>query len=525
VSLSGLSSQTTYYYRAVSVDEAGNSSTSPAAGSAPASFATPDVTAPTISNVTATVNGSTATITWTTNESASTSVAYGPTAALGSTATGASGTSHSVVLSGLAQGTYSYRVTSADAAGNSTTNPDTGSAPRTFTIADTTPPEITNVQATGSGTTATITWTTSASATTSVAYGTTTSLGTTRTGTAGTSHSVTLTGLTPNTRYYFRVTSADAAGNSATSPAPPAAPAAYVPSVSGITHTTVADFSTGSGGYVSDTNGGEVMATPGTATEFSGTSTPSGWTSATVVSGGTTTYANGKATLNGTRIYTGTMSSGRTMSAAATLGAGQSLGWGSTSSSTLRAAFVVTSSGGMTAVMNDGLLNNRTVSIPGSWTGSQHEYRIDWSSTSATFFIDGTQVATGSFTSLTSLRAMATDPTTAAPTLVLDWVRVGPYAASTTWTSAVVDAGASVGWDTLVTDVAAPSGTTVTVQVRSGNTATAGGTGWTSWATVGSNSSITRTARYLQYRLVLTTSGTRYVSPVVRSATLTYHVL
>ena len=115
------------------------------------------------------------------DESATTSVSYGSTTALGSTATGATGTSHSVALTGLAPGTWYYRVTSADAAGNSTTDPVTSSAPRSFTIADTTPPVITAVQGTGSGSTATITWTTDETSTTSVSYGTTTALGMTRT--------------------------------------------------------------------------------------------------------------------------------------------------------------------------------------------------------------------------------------------------------------------------------------------------------------------------------------------------------
>ena len=60
--------------------------------------------------------GRAATITWSTDESSSTSVGYGTTASLGQTATGAAGTSHSVTITGLADlTTYYYRVTSADA--------------------------------------------------------------------------------------------------------------------------------------------------------------------------------------------------------------------------------------------------------------------------------------------------------------------------------------------------------------------------------------------------------------------------
>jgi hypothetical protein len=81
----------------------------------------PDTSPPVISGVAASAIGQTqATITWTTNEPASTQVAYGATSAYGATtATDASlTTSHSQVLSGLTAGTtYHYQVRSTDAAG------------------------------------------------------------------------------------------------------------------------------------------------------------------------------------------------------------------------------------------------------------------------------------------------------------------------------------------------------------------------------------------------------------------------
>ena len=108
---------------------------------------TPDTTPPVISGVaaTATPNGD-ATITWTTNEASNSSVAYGTNASslssIGSDS--ATVTSHSITLHGLVPGTsYSYRVTSTDRAGNSSTSPPTSSAPAaiivpTFVTTDTT---------------------------------------------------------------------------------------------------------------------------------------------------------------------------------------------------------------------------------------------------------------------------------------------------------------------------------------------------------------------------------------------------
>jgi hypothetical protein len=81
---------------------------------------------------------------------------------------------------------------------------------------DTTPPVISNVRVTNiTATSATITWTTNEPADSQVKYGTTSSVTQTtpRDATVVTSHSVTVTGLTPNTSYFYRPVSRDAAGN------------------------------------------------------------------------------------------------------------------------------------------------------------------------------------------------------------------------------------------------------------------------------------------------------------------------
>jgi hypothetical protein len=68
-----------------------------------------------------------------------------------------------------------------------------------------------------------------------VAYGTSTALGlSVSSATLVTSHSLTLTGLTPGTIYYYQVTSRDAAGNAATQP--PGGPASFTtPTVTTVT--------------------------------------------------------------------------------------------------------------------------------------------------------------------------------------------------------------------------------------------------------------------------------------------------
>ena len=108
-----------------------------------------DETAPVISNVAHTVSGNaSATISWATNEASDSRVDYGtsPNSLAASQSNTTPVTSHSLQLTGLSPDTtYYYRVTSTDAAGNSSTDPTPPTAPRSFTTPpiDNTPPTVT----------------------------------------------------------------------------------------------------------------------------------------------------------------------------------------------------------------------------------------------------------------------------------------------------------------------------------------------------------------------------------------------
>jgi len=129
VTLSGLSSETTFYYVVNSSDYSNNS-----AVSAEYSFTTKDITAPSITDVAnSTIGDSFALVTWTTGEASTTVVKYGTVS--GSYVYSYSNlslvTSHSANLTGLASGTYYYVVNSSDASGNSNQSPE-----YSFTIVD-----------------------------------------------------------------------------------------------------------------------------------------------------------------------------------------------------------------------------------------------------------------------------------------------------------------------------------------------------------------------------------------------------
>jgi hypothetical protein len=214
VTLTGLTPGTTYDFEVVSTDLAGGTSTS-----ANLTFMTTAAGAPVISAVTVSgITGSSATISWTTDQASSSLVNYGTTTGYGSASTLNStlSTSHSVTVTGLSPGgTYDFDVVSANSAGTSST-----SANMTFSTTVAAAPVISAVTTSSiTGTTATISWTTDQATSSLVNYGTTTAYGSSSglNATLSTSHSVTLTGLSPGITYDFDVVSANSAGASSSS--------------------------------------------------------------------------------------------------------------------------------------------------------------------------------------------------------------------------------------------------------------------------------------------------------------------
>lgn len=125
VTLSDLEAETTYYYQAVSVDKSGNSTTSTPVSSVQTSehgASDSDETAPIFSNIDVTdITGTTAKVTWLTNENADSFVKFGTTADNLDTTVGKveETTSHTVTLNNLtASTTYYFAVIGRDQDGN-----------------------------------------------------------------------------------------------------------------------------------------------------------------------------------------------------------------------------------------------------------------------------------------------------------------------------------------------------------------------------------------------------------------------
>ncbi|MBI3804989.1 MAG: fibronectin type III domain-containing protein [Nitrospirae bacterium] len=212
VALTGLSPSTTYHYRLLSRDAAGNLATS--GDNSFTTAAPPDTTPPVISGMGAgSVTVNSAVIGWSTNEPADTQIEYGTTTTYGSFTAVVSTlvTSHAQSVSGLNPSTlYHYRVRSRDAAGNLTISGD-----GTFTTAmppDTTAPSVPNGLSASAVSSSQINLSWSASTdNVKVAgyriYRNGAQIATT------TSTSYSNTGLSENTTYRYTVSAYDAAGN------------------------------------------------------------------------------------------------------------------------------------------------------------------------------------------------------------------------------------------------------------------------------------------------------------------------
>ncbi|PIS32535.1 MAG: hypothetical protein COT39_04070 [Parcubacteria group bacterium CG08_land_8_20_14_0_20_48_21] len=186
-----------------------------------------DTAAPVISGIGYSASSTSARITWITNENSKSVVRYAQSHLASATTTlevhdGTPVQAHSVNLYGLVPSTtYYFIVASSDGSGNMAT-----SAEHALTTGvgadDTTPPVISAVSSDVATSTAVITWTTNENSTSSVTFAdeslaTATSNSVVNNASMVTFHAITLSGLTPATTYYYKVTAVDGHGTSATS--------------------------------------------------------------------------------------------------------------------------------------------------------------------------------------------------------------------------------------------------------------------------------------------------------------------
>lgn len=408
---------------------------------------------------------------------------------------------------------------------------------------DTSAPQNAQLQAVAvSGQSAQLTWITNKPSDSVVLYGTSpTAL--TRTASdpvLTTNHSVTLTGLTANATYYYRVQSTDRYGNTSTDPLTPGAPDSFVAAASPRKgDTSQAGFQAGTTGantFVSKNGTGEVILKPALAYEFPGTALPSGWSGTAWAAGGTATVSGGELTVNGARAgTTAQFTANRSVEFVATFSGDhdENVGFGIDFTDFTNSPYAVFSTftgGSLYARTGDNTEvpdqpNNDTL-IPGNWLGAPHLFRIEWDTNLAKYWIDNLPVAVLPAPQLpapqtTTMHFLVSDRAVGGGAVTVSWVRQSLYPASGTYASQVFDAGHAVTWTAATWADSLPAGTSLAFLVRMGNTATPNGT-WTSFIPVpASGSQIGGSSRYIQFEAVLQTTDAD-VSPALRSANLFY---
>ena len=221
-------------------------------------------------------------------------------------------------------------------------------------------------------------------------------------------------GLTAGTQYFFKVTSADAAGNSTTAPASATAftTTGTQPGKT-VGDTSTADFGAGTpgtGAYVSETTGGELILTPTVGAEFSA--------ARRCPLAGPACRGRREARRRSRKALSRstepaprpTHCSGpehRWSSSRRSATAGfQHVGFGVTLDAAPWAIFSTRDGGALYARTNTGATSTDTP-IAGNWLSAPHRYRIDWTTSSVSFFIDGTLVATHAVTIADTMRPIA----------------------------------------------------------------------------------------------------------------------
>ena len=388
-----------------------------------------------------------------------------------------------------------------------------GSYTATYAV-DVAAPVISGVAATpGLNNTATITWTTNEPADSRVEYGLSASALSSHATDASftTTHSVVLTGLTPNTTYFYRVTSADAAGNAAASSILSfTTPATQLAA----TDTTVADFSAGTTDgqeYIAQAADGEVILRPASGTEFFGTALPPDWSATAWNAGGTATVSGGALIVDGARAGT---------TATFTGSAFQHAGFADTLEAAPWAVFSTFSGGGLFARTNSGGASIDTP-LAASLLGSPHRFRIDWTATGVVYSVDGSVVANHAIAIAAPMRPLASDLSVGSGSVSVDWIRMSPYAGAGTFVSRVFDATQPADWGGLSWNAELPAGTGAAFFARHGDTPVPDGS-WSAFAPVAqSGGAIGGRSRYAQYRVDLAT-GDPNATPVIDDVTVGY---
>jgi hypothetical protein len=276
---------------------------------------------------------------------------------------------------------------------------------------------------------------------------------------------------------------------------------------------TAADFSAGtnSGTAVANASSGGLQLNGNFTDDFSGSTLSSSWTKTSWSSSGSVKLSGGIVTLAGTGIFSANTVGLTPVEARVKFGASsyQHFGLATDLSTASGNYWAIFSTFGTTNTLYARVnVNGSTTDVSlGSLPTGFHVYRVQPVSGGFQFYVDGTLKKTiiATFPSTTGLK-IALSAYNTSNAMQADWVHLISYPSSGTFTSVVYDAGRTATWGVANWSAKLPAGTTITVQTRSGNTATPDSS-WSAWASIINGEIVSSpSTRYLQYRVILTTN-------------------
>jgi len=274
--------------------------------------------------------------------------------------------------------------------------------------------------------------------------------------------------------------------------------------------------------YVSCAADSGVILAPTLAAEFSGERLPPGWFVERWREDGSATVDKGALVISGARAGTEALfGAGRSLEFVATLSgqANQNIGFGTDFVAVPWVTFSTRFGTGLHARTN--FYRPQDTRIPGDWLGAPHRFRIDWNVLDIVFSIDGSKVAKQLVPIVGFMRPMASESSRGRGSVLLEWMRLTPFAPAGSFFSRVFDAGMDVEWQQLRWTAGTPSGTSVKMSVHTGPTSEPGAQ-WSPWKKLGrSGAAVGAVGRFFQYRAELA-STSPHRTPVLRDVTLAY---
>ncbi|MEO8258363.1 MAG: PASTA domain-containing protein [Acidobacteriota bacterium] len=301
--------------------------------------------------------------------------------------------------------------------------------------------------------------------------------------------------------------------------------------------TSATDFAAGvtTGTYVAQTSDGELILAPTAASEFNGPALPVGWIAVPWEANGAAYLDADQArhvlVVDGARFATcvtdgdGVCLPGETrvttpfaifspphtleFSARFSGDAFQHSGFAvtfDTSASAPPWAIFSTDAGGRLYARSDSTSDGVRTDLGTGLLGEFHRYRIDWQADAVDYYVDDAPVAHHALPIAGPMRPVAgSDLHPSGDPLLVDWMRMVPYAATGTFSSRVFDAGAQVAWRSIQWTAEVPRDATVAIGVRTGNTPTPDGS-WSGFIPVAAPGALSVVSQFIQYRVDMTSS-------------------